>query len=199
MFRNATALRRLPQRRVWHEKTQIPCITAATKDSAHPRPIRAFLNSPAAFLHATVPPFARRSKTAYPSRRRFCYTAAVADKASPATTDLDSGVQQQIFLGVDPDLGGALAVLQILAEETSPTFVAVVDVPVEIVKVGKFNRRRHHVPSIVAMIRDLDLPYGCTVFLEQARPFPSDGKQGWFSTGYGAGVWEGVLNGMGFQ
>ncbi|CAI5531560.1 unnamed protein product [Closterium sp. Naga37s-1] len=36
-------------------------------------------------------------------------------------------------------------------------------------------------------------------YVEQARPFPSDGKQGWYGCGFGFGVWMGVLAASGFE
>ncbi|CAI5508112.1 unnamed protein product [Closterium sp. Naga37s-1] len=36
-------------------------------------------------------------------------------------------------------------------------------------------------------------------YVEQARPFPSDGKLGWYGCGFGFGVWMGVLAASGFD
>jgi hypothetical protein len=40
---------------------------------------------------------------------------------------------------------------------------------------------------------------GSIAYVEQAMPFPKDGKQGWYITGYGYGIWLGILAAAGFK
>ncbi|XP_011024990.1 PREDICTED: uncharacterized protein LOC105125994 [Populus euphratica] len=40
---------------------------------------------------------------------------------------------------------------------------------------------------------------GTTAYVEQSAPFPQDGKQGWWSGGFGYGLWIGVLVASGFS
>eukprot|EP00243_Klebsormidium_subtile_P008267 TRINITY_DN3874_c0_g1_i1.p1 TRINITY_DN3874_c0_g1~~TRINITY_DN3874_c0_g1_i1.p1 ORF type:complete len:395 (-),score=38.69 TRINITY_DN3874_c0_g1_i1:107-1291(-) len=101
-----------------------------------------------------------------------------------------------MVLGVDPDISGALAVLRGSLEETS---AQVLDVPFVRVKIGATMRRRHDPGAMAAMIRELQPPPETVVYIEQPRPFPLDGKQGWYSAGYGFGVWMGVLHALQLQ
>ncbi|GAQ86115.1 hypothetical protein KFL_002710100 [Klebsormidium nitens] len=101
-----------------------------------------------------------------------------------------------MVLGVDPDIGGALAVLRGSVEETH---AQVLDVPILHVKIGATMRRRHDPGAMAAMVRELQPPPETVVYIEQPRPFPLDGKQGWYSAGYGFGVWMGVLHALQLQ
>ncbi|KAF3973427.1 hypothetical protein CMV_003160 [Castanea mollissima] len=40
---------------------------------------------------------------------------------------------------------------------------------------------------------------GTTAYIEQSIPYPQDGKQGWWSGGFGYGLWIGVLVASGFS
>ncbi|KAJ6409274.1 hypothetical protein OIU84_008883 [Salix udensis] len=99
-------------------------------------------------------------------------------------------------MGIDPDVSGALALLKI---DESGCSAQVFDSPHLKVMVGKGIRKRLDVKSIVQLIRSLDAPIGTTAYLEQSTPFPQDGKQGWWSGGFGYGLWIGVLVASGFS
>lgn len=73
------------------------------------------------------------------------------------------------------------------------------DVPCVKVAVGKTMRRRHDTCSIAALVHQLNAPRGSVAYVEQAQPFPKDGKQGWYSTGFGYGAWVGILVASGFR
>ncbi|KAI5409805.1 variant 3 [Lathyrus oleraceus] len=64
--------------------------------------------------------------------------------------------------------------------------------------VGKRTRRRLNANSIVQLVRSFDAPPGTTAYIEQSIPFPKDGKQGWWSGGFGYGLWIGILVSSGF-
>ncbi|KAK4419641.1 Holliday junction resolvase MOC1, chloroplastic [Sesamum alatum] len=96
-------------------------------------------------------------------------------------------------IGVDPDLSGALAVLK---PDNSPQ---VYDSPHLKVLVGKRVRKRLDTKSIVQLLQRIDAPTGTTVYIEQSIPYPQDGKQGWWSGGFGYGLWIGILVASGYS
>ncbi|CAA0805876.1 Unknown protein [Striga hermonthica] len=96
-------------------------------------------------------------------------------------------------IGVDPDLSGALAVLK---PDNSPQ---VYDSPILKVLVGKRVRKRLDVKSIIQLLQNVDAPSGTSVYIEQSIPFPKDGKQGWWSGGFGYGLWIGILVASGYS
>ncbi|GJP54412.1 hypothetical protein CLOM_g13500 [Closterium sp. NIES-68] len=73
------------------------------------------------------------------------------------------------------------------------------DVPFELTSVGTSSRKRHSAQAIAALLHQLPPAPTRLAYLEHARPFPSDGKQGWYGSGFGFGVWMGVLAGSGFE
>ncbi|CAM6082753.1 unnamed protein product [Calypogeia fissa] len=108
------------------------------------------------------------------------------------TVPVDSN---SVCVGIDPDLSGAIAVLK---SQNNCTIAEVIDVPCITMAVNKKLRRRHDYQSIAAIVRQLQAPQGSIAYVERAMPFPKDGKQGWYITGYGYGVWLGILAAAGF-
>lgn len=100
-------------------------------------------------------------------------------------------------IGVDPDVSGALALLKY--DHSGCVSAQVFDSPYVHVSVGKTRRRRLDAKSIVQLLQSFDAPIGTTAYLEQSMPFPQDGKQGWWSGGFGYGLWIGVLVASGFS
>ncbi|KAM5584770.1 Holliday junction resolvase MOC1, chloroplastic [Rosa sericea] len=98
--------------------------------------------------------------------------------------------------GIDPDVSGALALLK---GNHSASSAQVYDSPHLKVLVGKSVRRRLDAKSIVQLLSSFDAPLGSTAYLEQSTPYPQDGKQGWWSGGFGYGLWIGILVGLGFS
>ncbi|XP_024361951.1 Holliday junction resolvase MOC1, chloroplastic isoform X2 [Physcomitrium patens] len=96
------------------------------------------------------------------------------------------------ILGIDPDASGAIAVLRDGTQE-------VLDVPCVKIQVGKTMRRRHDARSIVDLVNKINAPEGSVAYVEQAMPFPMDGKQGWYGCGFGYGMWVGILMALGFK
>ncbi|WJX38005.1 hypothetical protein P8452_25709 [Trifolium repens] len=99
------------------------------------------------------------------------------------------------FLGIDPDVSGAVALLKI---HDSVCSAQVFDSPHVQLLVGKRTRKRLDANSIVQLVRSFDAPAGTTAYIEQSIPFPKDGKQGWWSGGFGYGLWIGILVSSGF-
>uniref|UniRef100_A0A1J3I5N2 Holliday junction resolvase MOC1, chloroplastic n=1 Tax=Noccaea caerulescens TaxID=107243 RepID=A0A1J3I5N2_NOCCA len=111
------------------------------------------------------------------------------DEATPETS---------FIIGIDPDLSGALALLKIdhiLGSSEAQVF----DTPHLPVLVGKRVRKRLDAKSILELIRSLEIPSGSRAYIEQSIPFPKDGKQGWYSGGFGYGLWIGTLVASGFS
>lgn len=99
-------------------------------------------------------------------------------------------------LGIDPDIKGAVAVLK---PQHSGSPAQVYDAPTVEVFIGKRVRRRLDARSIVSLLRNLGAPAGSLAYVEQSRPFPNDGKQGWWCGGFGYGLWIGTLVASGFS
>lgn len=99
-------------------------------------------------------------------------------------------------IGIDPDSHGALALLRWTESDSS---AQVFDSPHLKVLVGKRLRRRLDAKAIVQLLQSLDAPVGTTAYLEQSIPYPRDGKQGWWSGGFGYGLWIGILVASGFS
>lgn len=100
-------------------------------------------------------------------------------------------------IGVDPDLSGALALLKF--DHSGCASAEVFDSPFVQVPVGKRLRRRLDARSLVQLLKSFDAPTGTFAYVEQSIPFPRDGKQGWWSGGFGYGLWIGVLVASGFS
>ncbi|KAF3791477.1 hypothetical protein EJ110_NYTH08365 [Nymphaea thermarum] len=129
----------------------------------------------------------------------------VASLASPVTGPSDSGEESPAeetvqrcgwAIGVDPDVSGALAIIKGDGAECS---AQVFDSPYLQASVGKRLRKRLDAKAIVQLLRSFNAPVGTTAYIEQSIPFPKDGKQGWWSGGFGYGLWIGILVAAGFS
>ncbi|KAH7542167.1 hypothetical protein FEM48_Zijuj02G0044500 [Ziziphus jujuba var. spinosa] len=78
-------------------------------------------------------------------------------------------------------------------------FELVFDSPQLQVLVGKRVRKRLDAKSIVQLLCSFGAPIGTTAYIEQSIPYPKDGKQGWWSGGFGYGMWIGILVALGFS
>ncbi|XP_052197836.1 Holliday junction resolvase MOC1, chloroplastic [Diospyros lotus] len=101
------------------------------------------------------------------------------------------------IIGIDPDVSGALALLK--TDGSDGCSAQVFDSPNLKVLVGRSLRRRLDAKSIVQLIRSFDAPLGTIAYIEQSLPYPQDGKQGWWSGGFGYGLWIGMLVASGFS
>ncbi|KAI5062517.1 hypothetical protein GOP47_0023056 [Adiantum capillus-veneris] len=99
---------------------------------------------------------------------------------------IDPGV---FVFGIDPDVSGAMAVLR----GDDVTMAEVIDVPTVRIMVGSRYRRRHDPSSLANIIKELSAPKGSVAYIEQNSPLPKDGKQGWWGSGFGYGIWIGTL------
>lgn len=115
-----------------------------------------------------------------------------------SSEETNNGVGLDWVVGIDPDVSGALALLK--RDGSGLGYIAqVFDNPYVQVSVGKRVRKRLDAKSIVQLLQSFDVPCGTTAYIEQSIPFPKDGKQGWWSGGFGYGMWIGVLVASGFS
>ncbi|XP_022153091.1 uncharacterized protein LOC111020674 isoform X2 [Momordica charantia] len=108
----------------------------------------------------------------------------------------DLNASSDCVIGVDPDVSGAVALLR---TDYSVCSAQVYDSPHLQVLVGGRRRKRLDAKSIVQLLHSFNAPIGTTAYLEQSTPYPQDGKQGWWSGGFGYGLWIGILVGLGFS
>ncbi|KAF0897890.1 hypothetical protein E2562_001603 [Oryza meyeriana var. granulata] len=73
-------------------------------------------------------------------------------------------------IGVDPDTGGAIAILS--PDGSSQVF----DNPFVHIVVSEVIRKRLDTKSIIELLRGFDAPPGTTAYIEKSSPFPTDGK-----------------------
>ena len=92
-----------------------------------------------------------------------------------------------MHLGIDPDLGGALAVL---ADDGA--LLAVYDTPTLRLRVARGTKQEYDLPGMAALLRPYADP-GAHVVLEESQAMPGQGVRSMFTTGYGFGVWLGLL------
>jgi crossover junction endodeoxyribonuclease RuvC len=92
-----------------------------------------------------------------------------------------------MLCAIDPGLTGAVAVV-----DYAGVFVAVHDTPTLTLRVARGKRTDYDLPGMAALLG----PYadaGAHVLIEEAQAMPGQGVRSMFTTGYGFGVWLGVL------
>jgi len=97
-----------------------------------------------------------------------------------------------MYIGIDPDLSGAVAVLA-----AAGALLALQDIPVLSLRTSRGSRTEYDVPGLVAILA----PYvGCKahVMLEESQAMPGQGTRSMFTIGVGFGVWLGLLGALGF-
>lgn len=95
----------------------------------------------------------------------------------------------QCFLGIDPGLDGALAVLDV-AEDGTQT-VTVHPAPVMVVQGGPGRRRVYDVPKLLRLLEEVSA--ATMAYIEQQGARPGQGVTSTFSIGMGYGLWYGLL------
>ena len=96
-----------------------------------------------------------------------------------------------MHIGIDPGLGGAVAVL-----DHAGALVALHDVPTLTLSTSRGSRVEYDLPGMAALLR----PYtasGVQVFIEESQAMPGQGVSSTWTTGYGFGVWLGMLGALG--
>jgi crossover junction endodeoxyribonuclease RuvC len=90
------------------------------------------------------------------------------------------------YIGVDPGLGGALAVID------SDGNVDLYDMPVMEYSVGKKKKRRIDIVSVRNLLRNM-ANSGHAAFIEEVNAMPGQGVTSMFNMGYGLGILHAVL------
>lgn len=93
------------------------------------------------------------------------------------------------YLGVDPGVTGALALLSI--DGDGQHSVTVTPTPVLWLRIGSSRRRRYEIAPLLETLRAL--PPIALACLEEQHARPGQGVTSTFATGYGAGLWTACL------
>ena len=97
-----------------------------------------------------------------------------------------------MIVGIDPGLSGALAVLA-----PDGTLEALCDTPTLTLKTTRGTRQEYDVPGMVSLLA----PYTGSqahVMVEESQAMPGQGVRSTWTTGYGYGLWLGVLAALEF-
>jgi crossover junction endodeoxyribonuclease RuvC len=92
-----------------------------------------------------------------------------------------------VIIGVDPGLSGAVAVLA-----HAGAFVGVYDTPVLTLRTSRGHRAEYDTVGMASLLR----PYvdqHVHVVIEESQAMPGQGVRSMFTTGYGYGLWLGIL------
>jgi len=95
------------------------------------------------------------------------------------------------YLGIDPGLTGAFALLTV--DDDGAHSVEVWPTPCDWVSVGTGKRRRYNVFALHRALDDLTRRPIALTYLEQQSARPLQGVSSTFSTGFGFGLWVGLL------
>jgi len=96
-----------------------------------------------------------------------------------------------VLIGIDPGLGGAIAVL-----DHAGMLRALADTPVLTLSTRRGMKHEYDVPGLVALLA----PYRGTqthVIIEEAQAMPGQGTRSMFQIGLGFGVWLAMLGALG--
>jgi crossover junction endodeoxyribonuclease RuvC len=97
-----------------------------------------------------------------------------------------------VYIGIDPGLSGALAVLA-----SDGTLTALSDTPTLTLRARRGLRHEYDVPGLATLLE----PYAgrqAHVVIEESQPMPGQGVRSMFTIGLGLGVWLGILATLGF-
>ena len=99
----------------------------------------------------------------------------------------------QLYIGIDPGLHGAVAVLR------GNKFIGVWDTPTTTVKRGKKTHTVYLTASMVELLKQVIDQFGTptAIGLEEVHAMPGQGVTSMFSMGRGSGLWEGIITALG--
>jgi crossover junction endodeoxyribonuclease RuvC len=90
----------------------------------------------------------------------------------------------RIFIGIDPGLHGGIAVI-----DTALNVIGLMDTPI----LKAEGKTLYSTVEMTCTLRHFCLDEGVIVILEQAQAMPGQGVSSTFSTGYGFGLWSGII------
>jgi crossover junction endodeoxyribonuclease RuvC len=96
-----------------------------------------------------------------------------------------------MYIGVDPGLGGAVACVG-----SDGALVALYDVPTLTLKTSRGTKQEYDVPGMVVLLAPHKGPRS-HVLIEESQAMPGQGVRSTWTTGYGYGLWLGVLGALG--
>jgi crossover junction endodeoxyribonuclease RuvC len=100
-------------------------------------------------------------------------------------SSLAKSTTAQAVLGVDPGLGGGIAIL--LPDDTVTLY------PVPVLKAGT-SKREYDVPAMMAILSQHQV---ALAIIESVAARPGQGVSSMFKFGLGLGLWQGLLSGLG--
>lgn len=92
-----------------------------------------------------------------------------------------------MLLGIDPGLTGAVAVV-----DAAGALVALADTPMLTLRVTRGTRHDYDVSGMCALLAP-HAGAGLHVIIEQSQAMPVQGVRSMWTTGYGYGLWLGIL------
>ena len=90
-------------------------------------------------------------------------------------------------IGIDPGLGGALAVI-----DEACNVIAVHDTPTLTLKASRGAKHEYNLPAMVGLLRPY-VGHNTHVVLEESQPMPGQGVKSMFTIGLGFGIWLALL------
>ena len=93
-----------------------------------------------------------------------------------------------IYIGIDPGLSGAVAVI----DERFNNLVQVFDTPTVLVE-GEKTKRKYLAPSMALLLEPFANKQEAIAVLENVHSMPKQGVASSFCFGEGKGMWEGIL------
>jgi crossover junction endodeoxyribonuclease RuvC len=97
----------------------------------------------------------------------------------------------RVYIGIDPGLSGAVAVLHGNGE------LVFFDTPTTQISSGKKNKNVYIENKMTGILKGF-VDYGVHVMIEKQQSMPKQGLSSTFQTGYGYGVWIGIINALGY-
>jgi crossover junction endodeoxyribonuclease RuvC len=97
-----------------------------------------------------------------------------------------------IYIGIDPGLSGAVAVIQDTEAYYGEHRINVFDTPTALVK-GEKTKRRYLMGSMALLLQPYAKQQDVVAVLENVHSMPSQGVSSSFCFGEGKGLWEGIL------
>ena len=97
-----------------------------------------------------------------------------------------------IYIGIDPGLSGAVAVIDDTAEFPENPRVQVFDTPTALVE-GEKTKRKHLPPAMALLLKPYAERSDVLAVLENVHSMPKQGVSSSFCFGEGKGMWVGIL------
>jgi crossover junction endodeoxyribonuclease RuvC len=92
-----------------------------------------------------------------------------------------------IYIGIDPGLSGAVAVIN----DTAPVLHSVHDTPTILVE-GEKTKRKYHAAAMALLLKPFE-GTPALVVLENVHSMPKQGVASSFCFGEGLGIWKGII------